>query len=495
MRKNGKRFQARLPPEADPDNKGFRLVHPDGPFDTAAAAWEALRRSDAERTLAVGSSTQRASREARERRTGAPRRTVNLVCREYIMFRRDDPDAPLSARTIDGYKSVLRDQINDPDEGIGAIIAANLTTTDVEDWLRRLASTSKTHESGKWHGRPLHSSASRDRAKALLSAALNWEKRAERLPANPVENLHTYSSKHSRAKKKARDDIFIPTWEQSAHLVAAVPRSDDKLLMMLLGWTGLRWAEAISLSCEAVNPNAPAVYVADVWVRRDRKPTDPIPTPYRRKDGSLSQPSRKVWDKEPVKTGQKGWVPVPRRLWEELQRVAATRGDQRFLFPNSNFRSGVGRIPIIQQGNWHEDVWVPARDAVGIGPDSKAPPGTPERVGMVVKDLRAYAASVIVDSGGTATDAQALLRHTDPRTTQTHYSRAMAIKQFDPDRASLRTDSGMSLSERMDQLFELWFSRYNQLLASAFLDVEVASPQPRKVSAKVMPAHRVSPRS
>ena len=84
----------------------------------------------------------------------------------------------------------------------------------------------------------------------------------------------------------------------------------------------------------------------------------------------------------------------------------------------------------------------------------------PRRRAIKVKDLRAYAASVVVDSGGTQYEAAALLRHSTVATTNTYYARAQDERSQDPARARLRVDLNLSLAERIDLLWTAWTGAY-----------------------------------
>lgn len=79
---------------------------------------------------------------------------------------------------------------------------------------------------------------------------------------------------------------------------------------------------------------------------------------------------------------------------------------------------------------------------------------------MKVKDLRAFAASVLLDSGSSLTEAALLLRHSDKRTTERHYARAMQERAHDRARRDVRVDQGASLPERLDALWEAWVAAF-----------------------------------
>lgn len=71
----------------------------------------------------------------------------------------------------------------------------------------------------------------------------------------------------------------------------------------------------------------------------------------------------------------------------------------------------------------------------------RATTGLPYRT----KDLRAYAASALVDVGATHEEAQRLLGHSTSDTTSKYYLRAQDLKAHDPARTALRFDPSLTL--------------------------------------------------
>lgn len=92
--------------------------------------------------------------------------------------------------------------------------------------------------------------------------------------------------------------------------------------------------------------------------------------------------------------------------------------------------------------------------------DDSLPALDPRRYPMKVKDLRAFAASVLLDSGSSLTEAVLLLRHADKKTTERHYARAMQEWAHDRARRDVQTDRGASLPERLDALWDAWVGAF-----------------------------------
>jgi hypothetical protein len=107
-----------------------------------------------------------------------------------------------------------------------------------------------------------------------------------------------------------------------------------------------------------------------------------------------------------------------------------------------------------------------ARTAAGLVGDESLPLLDPRRNPMKVKDLRAFAASVPLDSGSSLTEAALLLRHSDERTTERRYARAMQERAHDRARRAVRVDQSASLPERLDALWEAWVAAFPPVEAS-----------------------------
>jgi integrase len=228
-------------------------------------------------------------------------------------------------------------------------------------------------------------------------------------------------------------------------LLAAHPeRQEDRLLILLMAWAGLRWSEAVGLS------------VSDVWPTRQRVSVRRVFT-WSMNDGA--------WIVEEVKGGNADIVPLPTPLWSALidlaeSRIVVDRLGGDLLFTPTRFGHGRKPTMTIDHTNWTQRVWRPARKAAGLNGDPNAPTLDPRRRPIKIKDLRAYAASVVVDSGGTPYEAAALLRHADVQTTNRYYARAQTEKSQDPARAALRVNHDLTLAERIDALWAAWSLAY-----------------------------------
>lgn len=234
--------------------------------------------------------------------------------------------------------------------------------------------------------------------------------------------------------------MLLPSWAELAKLAEHPPLWEDRLLILLIAWAGLRWTEAGSLS------------VTDVWRDRARLSVQRV---------LAWSPDDRAWDLEDVEGGIAATVPLPEPLWRALLALAASRsvedrlGGDLLFRPLKVRRLGVPTM-IIDHTDWSKRVWHPARAAAGLIGDPTLSTLDPRHRALHIKDLRAYAARVVVDSGGTQYEAAALLRHADVMTTNRFYARAQDERSHDPARALPRIDTDLTLPQRIDALWKAW---------------------------------------
>jgi len=366
-------------------------------------------------------------------RPGGPVRRVRHSVEDYIAFRTTDPRAPLAGKTIRGYKSVLTTTIIRPDANIGEVAIARLTPLGISNWMDDLTTLGV--------GQPTINAARR-----LLSAALSWEVNEGRLAVSPFRKVRITTSKFKRASDQPLGPVLLPTWSELAKIVQTPQEVNDRILIALMAWAGLRWSEAISLEARSVWKDKPAISISRV----------------------LSKSHMNQWVSEPPKAGQTATVPIPRQLWERLRILADERlsksepndiaGNLLFRSPVTNDRAG--SIGIMDHSNFRRNVWIPARQAAGLDGDPTRPTADPRSRGLRVKDLRAFAASVLADAGATAVEIAVYLRHSDIKVTATHYLRAFNSQDQDPARMQLRIDQTLSTAARLDALWEAWTTQF-----------------------------------
>lgn len=330
-----------------------------------------------------------------------------------------DEHVDLATNTRRCYRSLADVVICRPDVGIGDIPAADLTSGRLVEWRRDMSLAGITSSTARAAWR-------------VLSSALSWEVEAGRLDRNAALGVRDRRTKNSTARRQ-RDAVRLPTWQDLHELCLAVPSLPDRLMLLTLAWTGARLSEICAIERPALLPTMD-LHLTHVWVK----------------------PKHRPWVREPLKSGFDRTAPVPAGLWRHLQRHAdqsseRTDGGLATVFrPSIPYRRGLGIwTPVL----WRDQVMVPAND--GRDPVIRT------------KDLRAYAASALVDVGATTYEAQRLLGHSTPATTRRHYIRAQAAAAHDPARMAIRLDTSLSSRDRLDSLWDAWTDRFGDPLAPA----------------------------
>ena len=93
--------------------------------------------------------------------------------------------------------------------------------------------------------------------------------------------------------------------------------------------------------------------------------------------------------------------------------------------------------------------------------DSTRPESDPRGNALKIKDLPAFAASMLQDAGATDVESAALLRHSDSRITKAHYIRAFKETLFDPARPSTAVcGEPLTFQQRIDTMWEMWVTSF-----------------------------------
>ena len=340
--------------------------------------------------------------------------TVREVLENFLVEHID-----LAANTVGGYQSLIKHVICHPEHGIGDARVAGLTGGNLTQWRRSLTAVGFTDSNAKGGWR-------------VLRSALSWEVESGRLANNPALGLTTRRTKSRRAAANT-DAVRLPTWQHIHQLAAAIPHAEQRLMFLMLAWGGMRVSELLAIEPDGLLPATHEVQLAQVWVK----------------------PKAQPWIREPLKGGLARRVPLPAGLWTHLQTHATAWteptgiGRVHVLFrPQVTYRRGPG---IWTSTSWRDDVMLPAAKTTGL----------PYRT----KDMRAYAASALVDIGATQAEAQRLLGHASGDTTQKHYIRALDAKAHDPGRAALRMDATLTPIERLDALWDAWVTQFGDPFA------------------------------
>jgi len=152
-----------------------------------------------------------------------------------------------------------------------------------------------------------------------------------------------------------------------------------RALILMLGYTGLRWGEARALRIRHVDPDLAQVIVIDN-----------IPVGYDERD--TVKP----------KSNRSRVVPMPRIVADEVNRLVQDRSPDDLLFTSP---SG----GLLNNSNFRRDVFNPAVEQLQLSP-------------LTPHDLRHTAASLAISAGASVAGVQTMLGHATPAITLSVYT-------------------------------------------------------------------------
>lgn len=280
----------------------------------------------------------------------------------------------LGPRTVASYRSLLRTRVLPRWERVSL---SRVTHGDVVAWVASM--------------RAAGSSASRTRqAYHLLTSMLDAAVKDGRLARNAAAGVDL-------PRLPTTDRRYL-THGQLADL--ADHCGSHRLLVLVLGYTGLRWGEAAALRVRRVDLLRGCIEVAKSVTEAE---------------------GRSVFG--PPKSHARRWVPVPRFLHDDLADHLAGRDPDEFVFPA---RTG-GPLRV---GNFRRDRFDRAAVAVGLA-------------SLVPHQLRHTAASLAIASGASIKGVQSMLGHA---------SAAMTLDRY----GHLFGDELDAVAERMDAARADW---------------------------------------
>lgn len=235
---------------------------------------------------------------------------------------------------------------------------------DVSEWITRLC-----NEPGR-RGKPL-GPARITKTYRVLSMVLKHAVRTNRIATNPAAD-------HELPRSEDDDEHVYLTYEQLEKLAAAA--GEYRLLILTLGYCGIRWAEASAVKVGRLS----------VPKRRIR-----VVQNYTDVKGVLAL--------GPVKNHEKRSVPVPRSFANELGTAAAEKGPGDLLFTAPNGGP-------LRYSNFRSRVFDPAVKAAGLG-----------GLGVTPHKLRHTAASLAIAAGADVKVIQLMLGHKDAAMTLNIY--------------------------------------------------------------------------
>jgi integrase len=226
----------------------------------------------------------------------------------------------------------------------------------------------------------------------VMSAALDHAMRSWRIRANPARGL-------GLPRIRRRDYVFL-THEQLRALASEA--GPHRVLLLLLGYTGLRWGEATALR------------VCDVDFARRRIDVH----------RAHSDVGGRIVVGTP-KSHLSRTVPLPRFLADELAKLATGIPAEHLIFTTTGGT-------VLRQPNWRRDTFLSARKRAGLSTRFR------------VHDLRHTAASLMIQARYPPKMLQAIMGHASITTTLDLYGH---LYPGDMDRYADRLDSAADITD------------------------------------------------
>jgi len=268
-------------------------------------------------------------------------------------------EAGRKPKTIDAYDSLWRCLVG-PVWGSKAI--GSITRAEVKAWA---------HEARSITGKKVSASRSRQ-AVVLLNLILNHAYEMELIKRNPIGQIKGLVPKLEERKPKRALEV--------QELVRLAEQCGEyRIMVLLVGLTGIRWAELVALTKEDFD--------------------------FKEKTLSISKSRSEVNGKffaVSTKSGKVRVLPIPEMLLAELRsHVLATPGGEPV------FKSINGKP--LRKANFARNVFIPAKKRAGL-----------ESVRF--HDLRHTAISLLVSSGADIMAISRVAGHSKPSTTLNVYS-------------------------------------------------------------------------
>ncbi|MEY9951678.1 tyrosine-type recombinase/integrase [Leifsonia sp. EB34] len=256
--------------------------------------------------------------------------------------------------------------------------------SDVQQWVSHLSA------GGERIGKP-KSPALVHRCYGILAGILDVAVRDHRLASNPARGV-------SLPRKVSKEHRYL-THEQLHKLAEA--SGENATLILLLGYTGLRWGEASALRVKDIDLEKRRLHIVEnaVFVRGEVIVGSP-------------------------KTHKRRSVPFPAFLAERLRAATTGKTETELVFPG---RFGEHqRTPTIRENSWFDKALVRAE----LSP-------------MTIHDLRHTTASLAVSAGANVKAVQRMLGHASAAMTLDVYA---DLFNDDLDDVAQRLDEAASMA-------------------------------------------------
>lgn len=314
----------------------------------------------------------------------------NVLTREILQRFLSGLDVKHS--TLLGYRSAVDAQIM---PRWGDVPLKAITTSDIKAWL--VAMQRGNPDARLKRQRDGLSSGSARKTGQVFSMALDVAVHDRLISRNPMENV--------KLPRQGQPRQGMSLTRDQLHALAGAMTETDRALTLVLGYTGLRWGEAIGLTVKSVDHERRRLHV-----RRT----------YSEAGGSIRE--------ETPKSHEARWVPFPPFLGAELRRVTSGKAQGADIFTT-------GRGRPLRGTNWIDRVYRPSLTRAGI----------PDAENRVIHDLRHTYASLAIKAGANVKQLQRAMGHADATITLNQYADlfeddyADLGERLEPPADSLRT--------------------------------------------------------
>lgn len=259
----------------------------------------------------------------------------------------------LKPSTITRYMGLIDNQVL-PTWRLKPLTA--VAPSEVRAWAAKLVTTSSV-------------STARN-ALGLLRQSLDAAVAEGHLARNPADKV--------RLPKLARSEPAPLTHAQLWNLVKAVRDERDKVLLLVLGYSGMRWSEVVALRIGGVKDGG----------RRLRLSEAAVQVGGRIEVGTLKDHEART-------------VVLPQIVADRLKKWIRGRNADALVFASS-------RGTYLHNQNWRRDVLTPAADSLGLT--------------ITPHNLRDTAATLAIAAGASVTAVARMLGHENPATTLKYYA-------------------------------------------------------------------------
>jgi integrase len=260
--------------------------------------------------------------------------------------------------TLQGYVSITRGRLQ-PRWGSTPLNA--ITHSDIQSWI--------SDENSRVGARTVRS------YHRVFSMIVKYAVRDGRLSRNPADGIRL-----PRIRPKKHPYLT----HAQLHELAALCGSDG-LVVLFLGYTGLRWGELAALECHSIDFERRRVQIDRAVVELN--------------DGSLVYGS--------PKNHQRRSVPFPSFLADQLTALVGARGSRDLLFRSPNGHP-------LRVNNWKRKAFDKAADTLADN--------HPDLLRPTVHDLRHTAASLAISAGANVKAVQRMLGHASAAMTLDVYA-------------------------------------------------------------------------